>query len=144
MKKLEIEKTKPTFIISTIKTDMIKVGLVFSISNFSTNKIHQENNWSMKKIPSSKNLALVVCQKHNNSLLEYVFSFNKNSKYQKLKINVGLNPAWKLQKPISFHLAAALEWPRLWRITDLSLVGNKLGQRTMKMAMKIFLAFPSF
>ena len=34
MKKLEIEKTKPTFIITTFKTDMIKVGLVFSISNF--------------------------------------------------------------------------------------------------------------
>ena len=33
MKKLEIQKTKPTFIISTFKTDIIKVGLVFSISN---------------------------------------------------------------------------------------------------------------
>ena len=31
MKKLEIEKTKPTFIISTFKTDIIKGGLVFSI-----------------------------------------------------------------------------------------------------------------
>ena len=29
MKKLEIEKTKPTFIISTFKTDIINVGLVF-------------------------------------------------------------------------------------------------------------------
>ena len=38
MKKLEIEKTKPTFIISTFKTDIIKVGLVFSISNFFINK----------------------------------------------------------------------------------------------------------
>ena len=35
MKKLEIEKTKPIFIISTFKTDIIKVGLVFSISTFS-------------------------------------------------------------------------------------------------------------
>ena len=34
MKKLEIEKTKPTFTISTFKTDIIIVGLVFSISNF--------------------------------------------------------------------------------------------------------------
>ena len=34
MKKLETQKTKPTFIISTFKTDIIKVGLVFSISNF--------------------------------------------------------------------------------------------------------------
>ena len=38
MQKLEIEKTKPTFIISTFKTDKIKVGLVFSISNFFINK----------------------------------------------------------------------------------------------------------
>ena len=38
MKKLEIEKTKPTFIISTFKTDIIEVGLVFSISNFFINK----------------------------------------------------------------------------------------------------------
>ena len=37
-----------------------------------------------------------------------------------------------------------IEWPRLWRITDLSLVVNKEGQKTMKMAIKIFLAFPSF
>ena len=35
MKMLEIEKTKPTFIISVLKVDILKVGLVFSISNFS-------------------------------------------------------------------------------------------------------------
>ena len=29
MKKMEIEKTNPTFIISTFKTDILKVGLVF-------------------------------------------------------------------------------------------------------------------
>ena len=34
MKKLEIEKTKPTFITSVLKVDILKVGLVFSISNF--------------------------------------------------------------------------------------------------------------
>ena len=34
MKKSEIEKTKPTFIISVLKVDIMKVGLVFSISNF--------------------------------------------------------------------------------------------------------------
>ena len=34
MKKWEIEKTKTTFIISTFKTDIMKMGLVFSISNF--------------------------------------------------------------------------------------------------------------
>ena len=45
MKKLEIEKTKPTFIISTFKTDTIKVGLVFSISNFFNVKTSLANNW---------------------------------------------------------------------------------------------------
>ena len=45
MKKLEIEKTKPTFIISTFKTDIIKVGLVFSISNFFIAKTSLANNW---------------------------------------------------------------------------------------------------
>ena len=45
MKKLEIEKTKPTFIISTFKIDAIKVGLVFSISNFFIAKTSLANNW---------------------------------------------------------------------------------------------------
>ena len=45
MKKLEIEKTKATFIISTFKTDIIKVGLVFSISNFFIAKTSLANNW---------------------------------------------------------------------------------------------------
>ena len=45
MKKFEIEKTKPTFIISTSKTDITKVGLVFSISNFFIAKTSLANNW---------------------------------------------------------------------------------------------------
>ena len=45
MKKLEIKKTKPTFIMSTFKTDIIKVGLVFSISNFFIAKTSLANNW---------------------------------------------------------------------------------------------------
>ena len=45
MKKLEIEKTKPTFIISTFKTNIIKVGLVFSISNVFIAKTSLTNNW---------------------------------------------------------------------------------------------------
>ena len=45
IKKLEIEKTKPTFIISTFKTDKIKVGLGFSISNFFYNKTYQANTF---------------------------------------------------------------------------------------------------
>ena len=52
MKELEIEKTKPTFIISVLKVDIMKVGLVFSISNFLA------NNWRRKKIPSCSNSAL--------------------------------------------------------------------------------------
>ena len=45
MKKLEIEKTKPTFIISTFKTNIIKVGLVFLISNYFIAKTSLANNW---------------------------------------------------------------------------------------------------
>ena len=45
MKKLEIEKTKPTLIITTFKTDVIKVGLVFPISNFFITKTSLANNW---------------------------------------------------------------------------------------------------
>ena len=45
MKKLEIEKTKPTSFISTFKTDIIKVGLVFLISNFFIAKTSLANNW---------------------------------------------------------------------------------------------------
>ena len=57
MKKLEIEKTKPTFIISTFKTDTIKVGLVFSISNFFIAKTSLANNW---RSFSSSYLALLL------------------------------------------------------------------------------------
>ena len=58
MKKLEIEKTKPAFIISVLKVDIIKVGLVFSISNFFITKTSLANNWRRKKIPSSSYSAL--------------------------------------------------------------------------------------
>ena len=43
-KKLEIEETKTTYY-TTFKTDIIKVGLVFSISNFFNNKIYHANKW---------------------------------------------------------------------------------------------------
>ena len=56
MKKLEIEKTKPTFIILTFKTDIIQMGLVFSISNFFIAKMSLANNW---RSFSSSYLALV-------------------------------------------------------------------------------------
>ena len=60
MKKLEIEKTKPTFNISTFKTDVIKVGLVFLISNFFIAKTSLANKWMRKKMPSCSNSALVM------------------------------------------------------------------------------------
>jgi hypothetical protein len=44
LNKLEIEETKIT-LYSTFKTDIIKVGLVFSISNFFINKISHANKW---------------------------------------------------------------------------------------------------
>ena len=47
MKKLEIEKTKPTCIISTFKTDIINVGLFFLISSFFTDEFSQANNRSV-------------------------------------------------------------------------------------------------
>ena len=45
MKKLEIEKTKPTFFISAFKSDIIIVGLLFSISNCFIAKTSLANNW---------------------------------------------------------------------------------------------------
>ena len=59
MKKLEIEKTKPTFIISVLKADIIKVGLVFSISHSFITKTPLANNLRKKKIPSCSYSALV-------------------------------------------------------------------------------------
>ena len=48
MKKLDIEKTKPTFIISVLKVEYWVV-LVSSISNFFSNKIYHANKWMKKK-----------------------------------------------------------------------------------------------
>ena len=48
MKKLEIEKTKPTFIISVLKVEY-QVVLVSSISNFFINKMSLANKWMRKK-----------------------------------------------------------------------------------------------
>jgi hypothetical protein len=55
MKKLEIEKTKPTFIISVLTVEEYKVVLVSSISNFFINKMPLANKWTRKKIPSFLN-----------------------------------------------------------------------------------------
>ena len=55
LKKLEIEEAK----CSTFKTDIIKVGLVFLISNFFITKMSLANNWMRKKALSCSNSALV-------------------------------------------------------------------------------------
>ena len=81
MKKLEIEKTKPTLIISVLKVDIIKVGLVFSISNFFITKTPLANNWRRKKIPSCSYSALetydIIWTLINNSLC-YVLCMYSN------------------------------------------------------------------
>ena len=48
MKKLEIEKTKPTFIISVLKVEY-QVVLVSSIFSFFINKMSLANKWMRKK-----------------------------------------------------------------------------------------------
>ena len=48
VKKLEIEGTKTTWD-TTFKTDIIKVGLVFSISHFFITKTSLANKWMRKK-----------------------------------------------------------------------------------------------
>ena len=69
MKKLEIVKTKPTFTISTFKTDIIKVGLVFSISNFFIAKKSLANNW---RSFSSSYLALASWDFFHPTCLIYI------------------------------------------------------------------------
>ena len=54
MKKLDFEKTKPSFIITVLKVEY-KVVLVSAISNVSTNKTSLANKWMSF---SSSNLAL--------------------------------------------------------------------------------------
>ena len=48
IKKLDFEKTKVT-LLTTFKTDIIKVVLVFLISNFSINKNSQERKYVREK-----------------------------------------------------------------------------------------------
>ena len=50
IKNLEIEKTKPTFLISVFQVEYLVV-LVSSISNFFCNKMSLANKWMWKKIP---------------------------------------------------------------------------------------------
>ena len=67
MKKLEIEKTKPTFIIATFKTDIMKVGLVFSIFNFFIAKTSLANN--LRSFSSSYSaLYTIIIQRFGGSI----------------------------------------------------------------------------
>ena len=59
VKKLEIKEITTTQF-STFNTDIIKVGLVFSISNFFITKTSLANKWMRKKIPSCSNSSLVL------------------------------------------------------------------------------------
>ena len=70
MKKLEIEKTKPTFTISVLKVEYWVV-FVSSISNFFTNKTSLANKWMSF---SSSNLALEAV---GSSKLRYVMNVKK-------------------------------------------------------------------
>ena len=79
---------------------MIKVGLVFSISNFFTNKTYQANNWSAKKIPSCMNLALVekLCYK------DFSFTYQQILEWflKKSKATCEIWGLWK-EKSIRIH-----------------------------------------
>ena len=88
MKKLEIEKTKPTFIISTFKTDIIKVGLVFSISNFFIAKTSLANNW---RSFCSSNLALIKPRRKvylPEAIFSTIFSLGRSELFWKNKIPI--------------------------------------------------------
>ena len=78
---MEIQKTKPTFIISVLKVECW-VGLVFFNFNFFINKISHANDWSTKKIPklgSEMNLSkvppksLLMKNSGNNFIFSLVF-----------------------------------------------------------------------
>jgi hypothetical protein len=83
MKKLEIEKTKSTFVISVLKVEYLVV-LVSSISSFFINKMSLANKWMRKKIPSLCNLALEGFQKKKSRLLFIIIFWPKmpNSIYE--------------------------------------------------------------
>ena len=70
---------------STFKTDIIKVCLVSSISNFFINNIYPANKLSVKKIPSCANLALVHCVSYYCAPL---YSSNKIRKAQNEHLNI--------------------------------------------------------
>ena len=80
MKKKEIEKTKPTFIISVLKVEYLVV-LVSSISNFFTNKTSLANNWMSF---SSSNLALKILKNPSIMYRFRMIRFLKNLAFPEL------------------------------------------------------------
>ena len=73
MKKLEIKKTKNTFIVSVLKVVHLVV-LVFLISNFFTNKNSKGRKLSAKRIPSSGNSALLGSERGNFNWCRFLAS----------------------------------------------------------------------
>ena len=80
VKKKEIEKTKPTFIISVLKVEYLVV-LVSSISNFVTNKTSLANNWMSF---SSSNLALKILKNPSIMYRFRMIRFLKNLAFPEL------------------------------------------------------------
>ena len=96
MKKLEIEKTKPTFIISTFKTDIIIVGLVFSISNFFIKKMSLANIWTSF---SCSNLALSRKSNWKYSFIDWISEkcrFDELLHYQKWQLITVQSAQWSV------------------------------------------------
>ena len=71
VKKLEIKETKTTWY-SIFKTDIIKVGLVFSISNFLMNEICLANKWMSFSCSSS-----ALCQHECSTEHQQKWPFSK-------------------------------------------------------------------
>ena len=77
----------------------------------------------------------------NSRVLTYILRITLNSKASMLSLPVRKpkNVSYKSCQAEKMHAICLLEWPRLWQITDLSLVVNKEDQRTMKTLQTQFL-----
>ena len=81
MKKLEIKKTRPIFIISVLKVKYWVV-LVSSILNYSTTKTSLANKWMRKKKSSCSNSALIPVVKYPRC--DHVFYGNEIQEHSKI------------------------------------------------------------
>jgi hypothetical protein len=82
---LEIEKPKPTFIISVLKVDH-RVVLASSISNFFRNKISHANKWMRKQIPTCGNSALA---RQNQTFIILILTSSMKNKTMHLDFKKG-------------------------------------------------------